>query len=230
MKKYLSYFVLFLFCFSVSFAYSEDINLSGCLKDANGSYSKQYDCYYKVKEYYQNENKRILQELQTELPAASYLKVTKNQKIFSDYLKSLNNGEIQILNQTLGFMYQTFAQEILLSANKTNYQILNVLKNNIYNNNKPNIPSNINLSTKLNFYYNETEKNFSDKQFRLVAQSQSTWKEYQNDTINQILPMLKISKESKINIQKHLLKDRIDTLFSLNSIIYEVEGFPTFSP
>ena len=65
MKKIFIIFFIFLFSIPFANAYSENISLAECLKNAGSNYFKQYDCINAVNANYIKENKQLLKELKS---------------------------------------------------------------------------------------------------------------------------------------------------------------------
>lgn len=78
MKKIFIIFFIFLFSIPFANAYSENISLAECLKNAGSNYFKQYDCINAVNANYIKENKQLLKELKTKLSYSSYQKILVN--------------------------------------------------------------------------------------------------------------------------------------------------------
>ncbi len=78
MKKIFIIFFIFLFSIPFANAYSENISLAECLKNAGSNYFKQCDCINAVNANYIKENKQLLKELKTKLSYSSYQKILVN--------------------------------------------------------------------------------------------------------------------------------------------------------
>jgi flavorubredoxin len=211
MKKFLISFILFFFISQFCAAYTGDSALTQCIKDAGVSYSYRYDCYCARQEYYKTQNEKLLKELKLKLSKPLYGKVTGNQIILSKYIQLLNNGEIKILNDTNGLMYQTFAQEIILMLSETNFQILSLINNNTINRDKlsqnPKEPD-------INEYISKLKNNLTPTQYGNVMRTQSGWEKYKKDVEINILPLVQ-EPESKKYIQQIIVEDRINSLINV---------------
>lgn len=217
MKSYLILVLtFFLVCLS-SFAYTNDIEFSECIKNAGESYSNVYDCVCARKEYYKSESEKLLKELETQFPKTSYEKIINNQALLVQYIQSLDDGEIKILNDTQGVMYQTFSQEILLMIHETNFQILSLINNDSYNRNKL---SQTPTMLKLNLCLNKLKNNLTREQYDDIIQSQYYWELYRNDIIKNIQPLIS-TLELKKYIRQIIIEDRINALTDLDSLFAE---------
>ena len=216
MKNALLVTILILFFIPFCLAYTEDNELSLCLKKTNGSYSRMYDCIYLRKEYYQSQNKKLLKELKSKLTTNDYYMLKNNQTLLSQYIHLVNKGEIRILNDTMGIMYQTFAEEILLMIHETNFQILSIINSNTYNRNKA---KNIE-QTKYKLYLIELRKKLTPDKYNDIVNSQKAWELYKKDIERSILPMIPTYQQQKY-IKQIISEDRTNVIINVNSIFIE---------
>lgn len=219
-QKFTYIFLTSLLIQNVCFAYDFDPETTKCLKEANGSYSEIYNCNYQEKIRYINQEQRLIQCLtQISTPKERNL-ITQNQKLLEEYLISLNKGEIKILNDTNGLMYQTFAQGILSNIYLTNNQILEILSTG--KTPKRNISvSTISAKTieaKISRNLQLLKKELNQEQYQAILQSQTAWKNYKLDIEKNILPLIKNNLETPIYIKRLVLENRNNALANIVEI------------
>ena len=119
-------FITIFFTQTICLSYNFDTETQKCLNAANSNYGSIYECIYQSKIRYIEQSRNLKTNLALVQPRNTYNLIIQNQLLLDLYIENIENGELKILKETNGIMYQTFAEDILSNVYLTNIQILNL--------------------------------------------------------------------------------------------------------